>query len=421
MPDLIQRPRYLNALRGFKDKDIVKIVTGIRRSGKSTLFRLFQELLLAEGVSQEQIVNINLEDAANYELLDWRRLHDHIAGRLAADKQNYLFLDEIQNVADFEHAINSLNLKPNTDIYLTGSNSRLSSGEIGTVLGGRFVEIKMQPLSFLEYTSAYPRERSPDEQFSDYLRNSSFPFAMQFTGPDRWGTGKQGEGVWGGDSFNKEQIRIFLDGLYTSIVQRDIMKREDIPVRDLPKLESVIKFIFDNIGTETSILNIRNTMKTHGRVIQTADIDAYISALIKSFVVYKASRWDVKGKQLLQTNAKYYVADSGLRYFLLGKEGDDGRVLENIVYLELIRRGYAVFVGKINNGEVDFVAARNGETEYYQVSQSVLDEHTLKRELAPLDAISDHNQKFLLTRDYTAASYNGIKQKNVLKWLLGQE
>jgi predicted AAA+ superfamily ATPase len=410
MPDLIQRPQYLNTLWGFKDKDIVKIVTGIRRAGKSTLFYLFQERLMKEGVLPEQIISINLEDAANSEFLDWHKLHDHILGCLIADRQNYIFLDEIQNVADFEDAVNSLNLKKNVDVYLTGSNSRLSSGEIGTALGGRFVEIKMQPLSFLEYVSAYAYERTPDEKFSDYLHNSSFPFTMQFISDTH-----------DADGINKNQIRIFLDGLYTSIVQRDIMKRNDISVKDLPKLESVIKFVFDNIGTEMSVLNIRNTMKSDGRVIQTVDIDAYISALIKSFTLYKTNRFDVKGKQLLQTNAKYYVADIGLRYFLLGKEGDDGRILENIVYLELIRRGYNVFVGKINTIEVDFVATLNGETEYYQVSQSVLDEKTLARELAPLDAIPDHNQKFLLTRDYNTVSYNGIKHKNVLKWLLGQE
>ncbi|GHV83250.1 ATPase [Spirochaetia bacterium] len=402
MSDLIQRPQYLNTLLEFKDKDIVKIVTGIRRAGKSTLFRLFQEKLMAGGIPPEQIININLEDAANSEFLDWRKLHDHILNCLIAGKQNYIFLDEIQNVDNFENAINSLNLKSNVDLYLTGSNSRLSSGEIGTSLGGRFVEIKMQPLSFLEYVSAYPSERTPDDKFGDYLHNSSFPFTMQFTN-------------------RSEQIRIFLDGLYTSIVQRDIMKRNEVSVKDLPKLESVIKFVFDNIGKEMSILNIRNTIKSDGRVIQTTDIDAYISALIKSFALYKTNRYDVKGKQLLQTNAKYYVADIGLRYFLLGKEGDDGRILENIVYLELIRRGYNVFVGKVNDREVDFVAILNGETEYYQVSQSVLDENTLTRELAPLDAIHDHNQKFLLTRDYNNVSYNGIKHKNVLKWLLGQK
>jgi predicted AAA+ superfamily ATPase len=406
MPDLIQRPQYLDTLWGFKDKDIVKIVTGIRRAGKSTLFYLFQERLLKEGVQPEQIIHINLEDAANSELLDWHKLHDHIGSQLIADKQNYIFLDEIQNVADFEAAVNSLNLKKNVDLYLTGSNSRLSSGEIGTVLGGRFVEIKMQPLSFLEYVSAYPAayasEKTVDEKFDEYLHNSSFPFTMQFTN-------------------SAHDVGIFLDGLYTSILQRDIMKRHDISVKDLPKLESVIKFMFDNIGKETSILNIRNTMKSDGRVIQTADIDAYISALIKSFALYKANRFDVNGKQLLQTNAKYYVADIGLRYFLLGREGDDGRILENIVYLELIRRGYTVFVGKINNIEADFVATLNGETEYYQVSQSVLDANTLARELAPLDAVPDHNQKFLLTRDYNNVSYNGIKHKNVLRWLLGKD
>jgi predicted AAA+ superfamily ATPase len=404
MINLIERPRYLDILIGFKDKELVKILTGIRRSGKSTIFRLYQNYLKNNGVQDEQIINLNLEDAFYKDLLKWENLHDFIIKKLLPNKQNYIFLDEIQNVSDFESAVNSLRLKENVDIYLTGSNSRLSSGEIGTVLRGRFVEIKIQPLSFKEYSAAYPYERTPEDKFNDYLHNSSFPYALQFSANPM-------------DDFNKEQIRIFLDGLYTSVVNRDVMER--FGINDLTKLESVIKFIFDNIGCETSIKNISNMMKNEGRVVQTADIDKYLDALMKSYIVYKAERYDIKGKQLLQTNSKYYVADIGLRYFLLGKEGDEGYILENVVYLELLRRGYKVFVGKVGSAEIDFAAAKNGITQYYQVSQTVLDKNTLERELAPLDSIRDHNQKFLLTMDRKEASYNGIQHINILDWLVG--
>jgi predicted AAA+ superfamily ATPase len=397
MENLIKREAYLNALTDWKDKEPIKIITGIRRCGKSTLFLLFQKYLKERGVEDRQIINVNLEDAQYRNLLDWEKLHDYLTARIIPQKQNYIFLDEIQNVKDFQKAVNSLRLQKNVDIYLTGSNSQLLSGEFATLLRGRTVEIKMQPLSFKEYVSAYPYPQAGNEEkFSDYLRNSSFPLALHFS--------------------DREQIRVILEGIYYGIVNLDIAERFNI--KDLSKLESLIKFMFDNIGNEMSIKKISDKMKSEGRSIQTAEVDAYINALTSSYILYKANRYDIKGKQLLQTNAKYYIADIGLRYFLLGKESDSGRVLENVVYLELLRRGYQVFVGKIGAVEVDFIANKNGKTEYYQVADNVKEKQTLERELMPLDSIKDHNKKILISYDYPISSYNGIEHINVLNWLL---
>jgi predicted AAA+ superfamily ATPase len=371
------------------------------------MFYLFQNYLKDNGVEDRQIQNINFEDANYSRLLEWKALHDHIQSNLVPEKKNYIFLDEIQNVPDFQKAVNSLRLKENVDLYLTGSNSRILSGEFATLLSGRYIEIKMLPLSFKEYAPAYPGDESRDVKFSRYLECGSFPYALQLLKDSYTDT-----------QVMKEQIRIFLDGLYSSVVKNDIMQRHTI--KDMSRLESVIRFVFDNIGNETSINNISKIMKQEGRVIQTQEVDAYMDALMNSYVIYKANRYDVKGRQLLKTNAKYYVADIGLRYYLLGREGDDGHILENIVYLELVRRGYRVYVGKVGTAEVDFVATKDGMTEYYQVAQTVMEKSTLDRELQSLDAIKDHNQKFLLTMDLMpTASYNGIQRINVLDWLVG--
>ncbi|MDR1696570.1 MAG: ATP-binding protein [Endomicrobium sp.] len=404
MINLIQRAEYLKQLIGWKDKEPVKIITGIRRCGKSTLFMLFQKYLLENGVKEEQIISINLEDAKYRHLLNWENLHDHIASLIGKNGKTYIFLDEIQNVKDFQKAVNSLRLHSEADIYLTGSNSNLLSGEFATLLRGRTVEIKMQPLSFKEYADAYPFQASRETKFENYLHNSSFPLTLQFYDAKT-------------ETWNVEQIRVILEGIYAGILNFDVIERHKI--KDLSKLESLIKFIFDNIGSETSIKKISDKIKSESRVIQPVEVDAYIDALSSSYIIYKANRYDVKGKQLLQTNAKYYIADIGLRYFLLGREGDIGHILENIVYLELLRRGYKVYVGKVGASEVDFVAEGINGTEYYQVAQSVLDNNVLQRELAPLEAISDHNPKYLLTMDYfPQTSYNGIKQVNILDWLL---
>jgi len=404
MENSIERPYYLNKLIGWQGKsDVVKIITGIRRCGKSTLFKLYQRHLKQTGVSSKQIQDINFEDAANEKLLDWRVLHDSVKKNCAPDKMNYIFLDEIQNVPEFQKAVNSLRLSENIDLYLTGSNSKMLSGELATLLSGRYVETNMLPLSFKEYVSAYPFNATTEKMFDDYLRNSSFPYAMRLTTKN---------------SFDREQVNMFLQGIYNTIILKDIVERKRIS--DISRLQSVIKFMFDNIGSETSIRNIHNTMKSDGREVQIPTIENYLEGLLDAFVLYKVGRYDIKGKKTLQTNAKYYLSDIGLRYFLLGREGNAGHILENIVYLELLRRGYSVHIGKINTKEVDFVAIKDGITEYYQVADEIKTEKTIEREISSLDTISDHNPKFVLTKEYPFENVkSGIKILNVFDWLLG--
>jgi predicted AAA+ superfamily ATPase len=356
--------------------------------------------LLQNGVTPEQILSINFEDADNRALLDWESMHDYIASHLLPDKKNYIFLDEVQNVKDFQRALGSLQVKSNVDVYITGSNAYLLSGELATLLSGRYIEIKMFPLSFKEYVSALPDKTNLPQKFSAYIKNSSFPYTLRFKG-------------------NRAQITDYLESVYNAVILKDVMQRREIS--DAARLEKVVRFIVDNIGSETSINNIKNKMTNDNFKIDVRTIENYLDALIKSYFLYKVGRYDVKGKELLKTNDKYYVADIGLRNFLLRRdEGDIGHILENIVYLELLRRGYYnVAIGKVGSKEVDFVAQKgDGITEYYQVSQTVLDTVTFAREVDPLDSINDHNPKFVLSMDYMEVSYKGIKQKNVLEWLM---
>jgi predicted AAA+ superfamily ATPase len=396
---MIERPTYVEKMAGFRDKRLVKIVTGIRRCGKSTLLSLFQEHLRETGVGAEQIQSINLEALENQALADYGELHRHIKRRLVPKKMNYLFLDEIQNVADFEKAVSSLFLKDNVDIYLTGSNSRILAGQWATKLAGRSVAIRMFPFSFKEYMSAFPGAENREEKFRDYLVQSSFPYALELGG-------------------RRELVQEYLRGLYSTVILKDVVENKKIA--DVKQLEYVIKFMFNNIGSEVSVNKIRNTFVSDGRKITAQTIEGYLTALQDCFLLYQAQRYDIKGRELLKTNSKYYLVDIGLRSFLLGRENADfGHILENIVYLELCRRGYEAYVGKIGDAEVDFIARRDGKTEYYQVSQTVMEKTTLERELRPLDAIKDHNPKYLLTMDYLPdASFNGIQALNILDWLL---
>ncbi|MDR1123947.1 MAG: ATP-binding protein [Elusimicrobiota bacterium] len=399
MQNLINRPLYLEKLKGFLHTDLIKIITGVRRCGKSTLFVLFRQYLEKEkAVKPEQIININLEDALYKDIDNWQALHDYISSKLLPERQNYVFIDEIQNIPEFERAINSLNLKKNIDLYVTGSNAQMLSSEIATLISGRYIEIRMLPLSFKEYMSVIDDKTNLPEKFKNFLDCSSFPGAIQFNG-------------------DKKRIDEYIKGIYSTIVLKDIVARKKI--HDVYRLENVISFMFNIIGSETSINNIYKTMKSDGREVQTPTIEGYLSALLESFILYKVGRFDVKGKQLLKTNDKYYLVDIGFRNVVLGRRNDDsGHILENIVYLELLRRGYEVYIGKVGNKEVDFIARNNGSVEYYQVSQSVIDSNVLKREMAPLDMIKDHNPKFILTMDYISENVNGIKQVNVLDWLL---
>lgn len=395
---MIERKEYLDALKSFREKNLIKVVTGIRRCGKSTLFELYQEYLISDGIDENQIISINLEDGDFRHLNNADALYEYVSEKLLPDKMNYVFLDEVQQTKDFQKAVDWLYVKKNVDIYITGSNAFLLSGELATLLSGRYVEIKMLPLSFKEYASVFNDNRNLGELYSNYLQNSSFPGTLELT--------------------NRRDIRTYLDGIYSSILLKDIVTRNNISSSSM--LESVVLFMFDNIGNICSSTKIAGTMTSSGRKISVPTVESYLSALVDSFVLYKAQRYDIKGKQYLSTGAKYYAADIGLRYYLLGtKHADMGHILENIVYLELLRRGYEVYIGKIGDAEIDFIAINDEGEEYYQVALTVLDENTLKRELSSLEAIHDHNPKYLLTMDYTPlTSHNGIKQINVLDWLM---
>ena len=395
---MIMRREYLDTLIHFREKNLIKVVTGIRRCGKSTLFEIYQNYLKEEGVAEEQIIFINLEDGDYHAVRSYQELYDLVNQSLQPEKMNYVFLDEVQQVEQFQKAVDSLYIKKNVDLYITGSNAYLLSGELATLLAGRYVEIKMLPLSFSEYLSCFDSNVDISRKYMDYLTNSSFPGTLEL--------------------MRKQDIQMYLEGTYTSIVLKDIVSRKRIA--DVSMLESVIRYMFDNIGNLCSSTKIANTMTSAGRKISVRTVETYLEALTDSFILYRADRYDVKGKQYLSVGAKYYLADIGLRYYLLGsRQVDFGHILENIVYLELLRRGYEVHVGKIGTAEVDFVAFNAEGVEYYQVSLSVLDENTLKRELAPLDAISDHNPKYLLTMDMLpVTSHNGIRQMNVLDWLI---
>ena len=382
---MIERSEFLKKLISFKDKNLIKVISGIRRCGKSTLLELFKDYLLKNGVKKSQIISLNFEDPDNEELTDYKKLYEHIKSKLLPEKQNYIFLDEIQNVKDYQKAIDGLYIKENTDIYITGSNAYFMSGELATLLSGRYVEIEMLPLSFKEYLSFFNDNTDIQTRYRKYLENSSFPYVLQLND-------------------EKEQIRTYLSGIYNTVILKDVVQRNKIS--DVTGLENIVKFMFDNIGNSTSAKKISDTMTSSGKKISNHTVENYLEALCKSYILYKANRYDVKGKQYLETNGKYYLVDIG-------------HILENIVYLELLRRGYEVFIGKVDNKEVDFVAIKDGYTEYYQVADTVMGADTLDRELKSLNSIRDHNPKYLLTMDNVPnVSHNGIKQLYALDWLL---
>lgn len=394
---MIKRDTYVNQLMNFREKEVIKVVTGIRRCGKSTLFTLFIDQLLQNGVEERQIIVLNLEDF-DYDFIKTAKdLHSHIKGLLQADVMNYIFIDEVQRVPEFQKAIDSLFIKKNCDVYIAGSNAYLLSSELATLLSGRYIEIKMLPLSFAEYISARTDEINLQKLYLDYTVQSSFPYALHFT--------------------NRKDLKMYLDGIIDSILLKDIITRGKFP--DVDMLKSVLRFCFDNIGNLFSINKIANTMTSYGRKISSNTVESYLTSLIDSFIFYEAKRYDVKGKQYLKTGSKYYAADIGLRYALLGsKPADEGHILENVVYLELLRRGYEVYIGKVGNAEVDFIAIDSTGISYYQVAYTVHEKATLERELRSLNAINDHHPKYLLTMDLTPyATHNGIRQINVLEWL----
>ena len=415
---MINRPEYLEKLLSFKDRPLVKIIAGVRRCGKSTLLELYQSRLRKQGVARKQIQAINLEDLENEPLKDYKKLYQHIMANLVKNRKNYVFLDEIQIVPGFGKVVDSLYLKKNIDIYLTGSNSKMQSKDIANQIERQYVTIHMFPLSFKEYLSAYPYPDTIDRAYDDYIQYGSFPMILNFINASMGES--SGNSKLKGRRELQPLVKTYLSDLYDKIVLKDIVENKGIS--NTSRLESVIRFMAGITGSETSVHNISKTMTADGRQIDTHTAENFIDAFCDSFVLYKAGRYDVKGKKLLKTLNKYYLVDMGLRYLLLGdKKTDTGHILENIVYLELLRRGYKVYIGKVGEREIDFAAEGFNGTEYYQIAQTVRDKNTLNRELAPLDAIRDHCPKFLLTRDYEPRiSHNGIKQLNVLEWLLEQ-
>lgn len=395
----VLRNQYLDKLKSFKDHEIIKVVTGIRRSGKSTLLMQFQDYLRSVGVGEEQIVSINFEDFEFIDIDDSRKLYQHIKPLLLNDRPMYLFFDEIQHVSDFPQLIDSLYIKPNIDIYITGSNAQMLSVELATLLSGRYIEISILPLSFKEYCEACGTTvDGRDRCFAQYRQSGGFPYVTRLL--DDW-----------------QSVRDYMSGIFDTVVLKDIVARRGFT--DVMMLQSVIRFVYDNIGNILSTKKIADTMTSDGRKIDVKTVERYIQSLIDCFVVYKAKRYDIKGKQYLRTLDKYYAVDIGIRSFLFGsRQRDAGHELENIVYLELLRRGYDVYVGKYDSLEVDFVAMSDMGPVYYQVSETVRDETTLKRELSPLKLISDSYPKILLTMDINPpVDYDGIRQLNVVDWL----
>ena len=396
---MIERKEYMALLEKWRDKKVIKVVTGIRRCGKSSLLRMFREKLLEEGVSESQVLELNFEDLDNEQYLDYKVLYVYVKKHLVKGRMNYLFFDEIQMVDNFQKVIDSLFLLDDVDIYVTGSNAYLLSGEIATLLTGRYVEIKLFPFSFREYLTAQPDDMNLERAYRRYIEDGSFPYILQI-------------------NHDREMVREYLLGLYNTIVLKDVVSRRKIT--DVMMLQSVVRFLADNIGNISVIKRISDTMTSLGRKITSHTVENYVSALIDSYIFYSVSRFDTKGKQLLKTGQKLYLADIGLRNVINGTKGGDlGHILENVVYLELARRGGEIYVGKVGDAEIDFVVIKGEYKEYYQVSQSVRDENTMNRELSPLQAIQDHYPKYLLTMDNDPeVLHDGIRQIYVLDWLV---
>ena len=405
---MVQRTEYLKLLKPWREKQLIKVISGVRRCGKSTLLAQYMEYLRSTGVEDEQIISVNLEDVDFEHLQDYKILHDYFKSRLCKDKYTYVFIDEVQQCIGFEKAVDSLFIKKNVDVYVTGSNAHMLSGELATLLSGRYIEINILPLSFAEHMKFVEQNAAspptsftpnPKDEFGNYLLYGSFPYVNEL-------------------EKNDNTIRTYLDGVYNTILIKDVAQREGIT--DISVLERVVKFLCSSIGSPVSTKKISDTINSSGRRISVNTVETYVRALTDSFIFYKADRYDIKGKQHLKTLGKYYLVDTGLRNMLLtGSSADLGHQLENIVYLELLRRGNKVSIGKLAEKEVDFVTSNANGVCYYQVAASVLDENTFKRELAPLQKIPDHHPKFLLTLDEIIpnANHDGIRQVNVLNWL----
>ena len=391
----------MKILWDWKDKKVIKVVTGVRRCGKSTLLSQFKSEV--EKVGECNTVSINFDDLENEFLCNYHVLYQHLVEKIADGLMNYIFLDEIQLVPQFEKVVNSLFLKENVDIYITGSNAYMLSGEIATLLSGRYVEIKMLPFSFAEYAQFkrdfLKKEVAADETlYNEYVSLGGFPYVASI-------------------SNDKNLVRDYIRGIYSTIVLKDIIQRKKLSDSDV--LEKVCKFTLSNVGNLISSKKVSDTLTSGGRKTSPATVENCYNALTESYLFYKATRYDIKGKEFLKSLEKYYAVDMGLRFFMLGiRTSDDGFILENVVFLELLRRGYEVYVGKYNDFEIDFVAKKDGLTEYYQVALSVRGQDTLERELRPFRLIKDNYPKFLITLDNSNdIDHDGITQVYAVKWL----
>ncbi len=404
---MVERKKYLKQLWSWKDEQVIKVVTGIRRCGKSTLLKQYQEKLLAEGIAREQMISINFEELENEPLLDYQALYRYIKERLCDGKMTYIFLDEIQKVMSFEKAVDSLYVKDNIDIYITGSNAYMLSGELATLLTGRYVEISMLPLSFREYTQATGMQT--EQAFSEYMKSGALPYIAVMDRTD-------------------EKVDVYLEGIYNTVIVRDIEERQARKERDAGKrkitdialLKTIARYLASVIGSPVSVKSITDYLVSSGRKVSPNTVSDYVEALTESFVFYSAERFDIVGKQLLKVNKKMYMVDLGLRNHILPRKYYDlGFSVENIVFFELLRRGNRVAVGKYGSAEVDFVARRQDVITYYQVTADMTAKETFEREMRPLRSIHDNYEKIVLTLDrFSAGNYDGIKVVNVVDWLL---
>lgn len=404
---MVVRKNYLDKLISWKDHDVIKVITGIRRCGKSTLLKQFQKYLTDNGVAKEQIISINFEDLEFDDLLDYKSLYRYVKNSLLPDKKMYVFLDEIQKVSNFEKAVDSLYIQKNVDVYITGSNAYMLSSDLSTLLSGRYIEISMLPLSFKEIYEEKGVDK--EEAFNQYLKYGGFPYLTTMP-------------------LDEEQINMYLEGIYNTVIIKDIEERENRKNQDPNKrkitnivlLKSIAKYLASTIGSIVSVKNVTGYLTSNGRKVSASTVDDYMEALREAFIFYPVERFDISGKKILKTLNKWYIVDLALRDYMLPKKTYDlGFSLENTVYFELIRKGYRVNIGKTETAEVDFVAQKNGEIIYYQVSASMLDQSTFERELLPLKSIKDNYKKIVLTLDkFTQGNYEGIEVVNAIDWLL---
>ena len=406
---MVERKEYLERLFQWKDEQVIKVITGIRRCGKSTLLMQYQTWLKAHRVSADQIVSVNFEELEYEELLDYRKLYEYLKNHLCVGKKTYIFLDEIQKVAAFEKVVDSLYVKPDIDIYITGSNAYMLSSDLATLLTGRYVEIKMLPLSFKEFLDITALDA--EQGLAEYLRDGGLPYIAVM-------------------NRTSEKVETYLEGIYNTVIVKDIedrqARKESEPskrkITDITLLKTIAKYLASVAGNPVSIRSITNYLTSNGRKLSPNTVSDYVDALIESFIFYPAERFDIVGKQLLKSNRKLYIVDLGLRNYILPRQNYDlGFSLENIVYFELLRRGYRVMIGKVGNTEVDFVAERKGTYSYIQVTADMTAKETFERELKPLSNIRDNYEKIVLTADrFTPGNYNGIQVKYLPDWLLGK-